>query len=84
MRIETKSGFTADLDESFRDDWEFVEALDMFMEGRAGSMVRLAKKLLDTKTYNALKEHCREDGKVSATRMTDEILEILTSAGKNS
>lgn len=86
MRIETESGFTADIDEAFRDDWEFVEALDAFFDNRAGSTVRIAKIMLGEDVYKALKEHCRSEttGRISTKEMNHEIFEILHLAGKNS
>lgn len=83
-RITTSSGFTADIDESFRDDWEFIEALGGLTEGKPGAIVKLADVVLgDCK--DALKEHCRgENGRVSADKMQDELFEIIKAAGKNS
>lgn len=83
-KITTKSGFTADIDESFFDDWEYIEALNAIMNGAAGGLVKLADVVLGS-SKAALKEHCRgENGRVSAEKMRYELFEIIEAAGKNS
>lgn len=84
MKITTASGFTADIDDGFRDDWEYIETLNAIMNRTPGAVVKLADVVLgEAKT--ALKEHCRgENGRVSRDKMEAELLEIINAAGKNS
>lgn len=84
MKITTESGFTADIDEAFKDDWEFVEAINAVATGEPGSIVRLADAVLG-ESKEALKEHCKGDnGRVSAAKMDKEIFEIIRLTGKKS
>lgn len=83
-RVTTSSGFTADIDESFRDDWELIEAFNAISNGTAGAVAKLADVVLG-KSKDALKEHCRgENGRVSADKMQDELFEIIKATAKNS
>lgn len=84
MKITTESGFTAELDTAFFDDWEYVEAINAVVEGKVGAMARLADVVLG-ENKEALKDHVRdENGRVPADKMFKEIFEIIRLAGKNS
>ena len=82
----TDSGFAYSLDEDVMDDYELLE---MFCEIDAGNnsfITKAAKQLLGEEQLDALKEHLRnEKGKVSATKMVEEISQILreNKEGKN-
>lgn len=79
----TKSGFAFTLDEGVLDDYELLETLAALDEGNAGEVVNMATLLLGQEQKNALKEHLRgENGRVPASRMVAETLEILQAAGK--
>lgn len=83
----TKSGFSFTLDENVLDDYELLEALTAIDEGSSGKVVSMITLLLGSEQKEALKEHLRnEHGKVPASAMIREALEILQSArqGKNS
>lgn len=85
--VKTASGFEAEIDESFREDWEFFEALENMVAGRVTGQVQLAHCLLSDGDLKRLKDHCRKDnGRVSAEKMTAELFELikLTPSGKNS
>ena len=82
----TASGFAYSLDEDVMDDYELLE---MFCEIDAGNnslITKAAKQLLGEEQLSALKEHLRnEKGKVPATKMVEEITQILSEnkEGKN-
>ena len=40
----------------------------------------LIDRVLGREQHNALKEHCRVDGRVSTTRMNEEIVDIFTNS----
>jgi hypothetical protein len=85
--VKTATGFEAEIDESFREDWEFFEALESTASGRVTGQVQLAHCLLSDADLKRLKDHCREDnGRVSAEKMTEELFDIIknTPSGKNS
>jgi len=82
--MKTQSGFEYELDKAaISDDWELVEILVAADGGDTAAVIRAMKAILGEKTYQALKEHIRdENGKVSAVKMQAEFLEILNSAGE--
>lgn len=85
--VKTASGFEAEIDESFREDWEFFEALENTASGKLTGQVQLARCLLSDTDLKRLKDHCREEnGRVPAEKMTEELFEImkLAPSGKNS
>lgn len=73
----TTSGFHFEIDDSALDDWELVEALSEVDEGKPNKIVTAIKLLLGSEGATALKEHCRRDGRVSATVMMSEVAEIF-------
>lgn len=86
-KVKTSTGFEAEVDESFRTDWEYFEALEAAAAGKVTGQVQLARCLLGEEDLKRLKDHCREEnGRVSAEKMTDELFELikLTPSGKNS
>ena len=84
MLVKTKSGFEIEIDkDSFTDDWELLELMVQADAGDQAATIKVLKTILGKDGYQALKEHLRVDGKVSATRMKSEFLEILTALGGN-
>lgn len=82
--MKTKSGFEYEIDkEQISDDWELVEILVAADGGNTAAVIRAMKAILGEETYEALKEHVRDEhGKVSAVKMQAEFLEILNAAGE--
>lgn len=84
---KTSSGFEFSLDEDALDDYELLEMLCKIDKGEDGILIDTVKRLVGDEQEHRLREHVRnEKGRVSATRMTEEIGEILAAAksGKNS
>ena len=75
----TSNGFNFKISDEALDDWELVETLDE-LEENPQRMVKVAKILLGTEQLNALKESCKENGRVSLKKMTSEITDILNSS----
>lgn len=84
---KTKSGFAFKITDETLDDYELLEMI-MDIDGGAGEKTTsMVTKLLGTDQKNALKDHVRdENGRVSATRLMEEIVEIFSACdvGKNS
>lgn len=82
MLVKTASGFEIDIDkDGFADDWELLELLVQADRNNQAATIEVMQKILGRDGYNALKEHIRKDGKVSAVRMKNEFMEILTAFG---
>ncbi len=81
MLATLKDGFEVIVRDDCADDWEFLETLNAIDEGDSGKIVTVAKRLMDPEELSKLKEHCREDGKVTISRMADAIRELLESLG---
>lgn len=79
----TSSGFSYALDENALDDYELLETLTAMDKGDNGEVATMITLLLGKAQKDALKEHLRDErGKVSASRMIEEALEILRAAGQ--
>lgn len=79
----TGSGFQYTLDENVLDDYELLETLTSLDKGDSGEVATMITLLLGREQKDALKEHLRnERGKVPASRMIAEAMEILQSAGQ--
>lgn len=76
--MKTASGFEFDICAGAKDDYELVEALAEGIESDdVLKLPRIIKLLIGPEQHERLKEHCRENGKVSAQAMTRETTEIL-------
>lgn len=84
--MKTSTGFEFEIDRNaVVDDWELVELLAAGDGGDLGATISAMKAILGEESYNALKEHIRNDaGKVSAARIKNEFLEILNLLGSDS
>lgn len=79
FKVKTKTGFEAEIDKRVTDDFELLEKIDD-LETTGSGVPSFAKLLLGANDYKRLKEHCRrKDGKISAKRFENEILDILNS-----
>ena len=72
---KTSSGFEYRIEREKLDDWEILEKLSE-LDGVSSSIYTM-KAFLGEEQYNALKEHCRIDGRVSSSRIEEEMLQIL-------
>ena len=85
IKGKTTSGFEFELDEDVLDDYELLETV-LKAEKGDGNMIKAVDMLLGEAQKEALKNHVRnEKGRVSATRIMEELAEIFQScsAGKN-
>lgn len=74
---KTKSGFEFELDGDVLDDYELLENLNEVDKGNMGKVVDVVDILLGQEQKERLKEHLRENGRVSAAKIMDEIAYIL-------
>lgn len=73
-------GFTLEIDDSFRDDYELVEAFADIEDGNITSMPRVIRRTLGAENTKALKEHLRTaEGSVSSVQMFDAFQQLITS-----
>jgi hypothetical protein len=86
IEVKTTSGFVARLEEDALDDYELLELLAEADSGKIGSLFAAVNLLLGQEQTEALKNHLRrEGGRVPASKMMEEIREIMTlvPGGKN-
>lgn len=86
IRGKTSSGFEYELEDDVFDDYELLEILRKIDKGESGCIVDMVDMLLGSKQKQCLKEHIRkENGKVSASKMLEEVMEIFQKEkeGKN-
>ncbi len=82
----TKSGFEFTIDEEILDDYDFLELLCKIDEGETTLIIKMVDYLLGAEQKEKLKNHVRtESGRVPATRLLEEVMEIINSnkKGKN-
>lgn len=82
MKGTTSTGFEFEIIPEALDDWETLELLEDVQTDNYLAITRLVKRLLGEEQAKRLKEHCRVDGIVKASRMNDEIMEILSSSAE--
>lgn len=83
----TKSGFKFEIDDEAIDDYELLEDLCEIDNGNDGKIPGILTRLLGKEQKEALKDHVRtEKGRVPASRMIEELMEIFSNInnGKNS
>lgn len=79
----TSSGFHFELKEENLDDYELLEVLSQIDNGDNSKLPIMMEMFLGNEQKEALKEHVRklsDKGKVSTTKMFDEVSEIFESA----
>lgn len=81
----TNSGFSYEITEETLDDYELLEIFVDMDAGNIGLVPQMVKKLLGDEQSKALKEHCKENGRISTNKMMNEVMDILASnnEGKN-
>lgn len=83
MEGTTKTGFNYTISQEQLDNYELVEAIAE-LDDNPLAITKVINQLLGKEQAKALKNHIREsNGVVSATKMSDEIVEILQNQ-KNS
>ena len=85
-KVVTSSGFTCELPENSMDDMELVDLLCAEFPNESFRESRVLDKLLGNQK-KALYDHLREDGRVPASAVHRELMDIFTafnSEGKNS
>lgn len=81
MEGKTSSGFKYVIDEKALDDWELFEWLTEVDSGNVTYIIKVAKRLLGEKQYEALKNHLRDsEGRLSLTLMSGAIEEIMNAS----
>ena len=77
---KTQSGFEYTIDENIGDDYELLELMGKVRNGDPLAIFELIERVLGKEQHLALKEHCREDGRVSTAKMNAEIVDIFTAS----
>lgn len=86
IEAKTKDGFAVELEESFLDDAELIEAMSRVTEDPTGFFV-LRDRMLTPESRQRLYDHLRNDkGIVPFTALNEALNQLLESfkAGKNS
>lgn len=85
IRGTTESGFEYEICDEALDDYELLEVLAEIDAGNSGKVPQMVCLLLGEEQKNALKEHCKVNNRVVASKMLGEVIEILHSnkTGKN-
>ena len=77
-------GFTLDIDTSVFEDYEFLESLADVADGQPSSIVRPFRMLFAGDTYQAVKDHLRdEDGRVPVKSMSAFLSKVVKAAAPN-
>lgn len=79
IKGKTGSDFEFEVSEAALDDWELLEILSEIDDGKTQKLGAAVKLLLGDEQAEKLKEHCRTDGRVSASAMFKEISDIFTA-----
>ena len=80
---KTETGFEFELEDEVLDDWELLECFCQIDEGDPISTVKMVEKLLGKEQKERLKAHVKAlHGRVSASKLLDEVGEILNAANK--
>ena len=83
MKIETKSGFSCEINDEALNDWETVEKLVDAQGGDYRAMIDVLRDIIGDEGYKAAKDHVRGDnGRVPADKIQSLFFEILTAAGE--
>lgn len=78
MKGITSTGFEFDVDQKRLDDYELLEDLADMTDGKEGKIVSVINRLLGEEQKEKLKNHLRdEDGRVAASSMTQEIMDVF-------
>lgn len=81
-KIKTSTGFEVELEDDVFDDMELLENLALVDRGDASALPLVVNALMG-ENKKRLYDHCkRENGRVSARRVIEEVGEIFSSLNK--
>lgn len=81
-KITLDSGLKLEIDESFADDMELLDALIESDEGDALAVSRICTKVLGKDEKKKLYDSLRENGRVPVTKVVPAIKEIFEKIGE--
>ena len=88
IKVKTKSGFEAEIDENVINNMELVDALEDVSDSNPLAISKVCKLILGEKTRKKLYDHIRnKDGRVPIEDISKEIMDIFEAfgdKGKNS
>lgn len=87
MKGKTESGFSFNISDDVLDDWGTLKILRKIDNGETAMIIDAVERILGVELEEKLENFImKRDGKVSATAMTKEFVEILNSVkdGKKS
>lgn len=81
----TATGFEFAIEDDILDDYELLETLVELDKGNYGRITELTDRLLGKEQTASLKEHIRKKGRVHASEMLNEVMEVFKACknGKN-
>lgn len=80
IKGKTESGFEFEIEKEALDDYELLEALSKVDKGEYGCITEVVTLLLGEKQKENLKEHIRKNGRVSANKMIEEVMQIFETS----
>lgn len=79
--ITTKSGFTVAIDPAIGDDMEIIDELQNLVTGRGNaSPGEVVAMMIGQEGKEAMYEHCRVNGRVSAKKIGEELQDVMNAA----
>lgn len=82
-QIETKSGFSCDVNENAADDMEFLDLICELDDGNVRAYRKVIDKLLSAEDKDRLYAHVRtDDGRVPVSAINAELTDIIAGLGK--
>lgn len=79
--ITTSSGFTVQIDPAIGDDMEIIDELQGLVTGKGNASPReIVTMMIGEEAKNAMYEHCRVNGRVSAKKIGEELQDIMNAA----
>lgn len=82
MQITTKDGFTCNINEEFKDDYEFFENLCAVQNGDASKLPQVLNMMLGADKKRFL-DHYREDGRVKMSKIVEVLPELFALCGND-
>lgn len=80
----TSTGFTFEIDEEVRDDYDLMNAFNKLDTGESGNIDAAVELMLGKAQKNKLREHCKgKSGRVLASKMEKEVVEIINLLKEN-
>lgn len=86
VEVTTSTGFTCVIDKDAMDDWYFAKAASKASKGGAEALeavIYMAENMMPAKDFKRLEKHVKtEDGRVPASRIMSEVIELFNGAGE--